>query len=244
LAAEIEPSSILLDRALPIVTERLSDMAQLIAQTQLNQKKEFDNQKKEFERLDESVKQNANMIIKRVAGCFAAISKGLSTESDSELPPETVDSGVVENVQLQMPLPLTLPLALATTQVSTFKMNRKITTIKDAWEEYDSGIAYPGSVKLAVRDLELLHGTKWRSNPTDMKFFQRRNILYQFIMRLSDLHPNLEELLITMDQMRGEKSLSKYVADLNAYKKANPENYVADWYQNHYEPFVALQALQ
>ncbi len=56
-------------------------------------------------------------------------------------------------------------------EIPQYKMSRTIFTITDTWREWETGIL---PEMLAVKTLEERYGTKWRRNPTETKFFNRR----------------------------------------------------------------------
>jgi len=62
-------------------------------------------------------------------------------------------------------------------RVPVYVMSRSITTFKQVWKEYNTGLDNGP----AVKDLEAIHKTKWRKDATERKFFQRRLVLYQGI---------------------------------------------------------------
>ncbi|OWZ22012.1 Short-chain dehydrogenase [Phytophthora megakarya] len=49
-------------------------------------------------------------------------------------------------------------------------MNRKITSVRELWEEWHHGLMHQPSVEY----LETKYGTKWRSSTKESKFFSRR----------------------------------------------------------------------
>lgn len=94
--------------------------------------------------------------------------------------------------------------------VPQYTLNRTLKTVHQVWEEYQHGIFGGPSVK----ELADTYGTKWRKDPTNSRYFLRRNILYEEMMKVSRAKGiTLEDAAHDMDKLRkdlgrGDESLS------------------------------------
>lgn len=66
--------------------------------------------------------------------------------------------------------------------IPVYRLSRSLRTVTDVWREYAEGIA--GGP--AVRDLERIHGTFWRKERKESRFFSRRNVIYGEVKRIAD----------------------------------------------------------
>jgi hypothetical protein len=66
--------------------------------------------------------------------------------------------------------------------IPVYRLSRRLRTVTDVWREYAEGIA--GGP--AVRDLERIHGTFWRKERKESRFFSRRNVIYSEVKRIAD----------------------------------------------------------
>lgn len=62
----------------------------------------------------------------------------------------------------------------------SYKMSRTICSVQDLWREWNFGL----SGRPAVKDLERSFGTKWRSNPSESRYFTGRKVIIDEIERL------------------------------------------------------------
>ena len=100
-------------------------------------------------------------------------------------------------------------------ELPCYKMSRSICTVKDLWREWTVGIA--GGQ--AVKDLEAKWGTKWRSNSTETRFFNRRR-----------------KILKKVEQLVESKECSSIDAAIAKLDNVRVENNASlDWLQKHIE---------
>lgn len=85
-------------------------------------------------------------------------------------------------------------------------MSRTIQSVHDLWREWDVGL---GVGKPAVKNLEDV-GRSWHNNTTDKRFFDRRKIIINEIIRLvsSNVCVDHSAAVKKLDQQRSNKSLN------------------------------------
>ena len=78
-----------------------------------------------------------------------------------------------------------------------FSMNRNISTVHDAWNEYATGLRdnNTGLLLPSIKALESV-GSKWRKSNTETQFFMRRKPLWQLIEKLLTSSSPLDKEII------------------------------------------------
>ncbi|KAL9932371.1 hypothetical protein V8E36_008850 [Tilletia maclaganii] len=67
-------------------------------------------------------------------------------------------------------------------QQPTYRMSRSLSSITDVWKEWEEGL----NGETSVRQLEKLHGARWRSTPTERKFYSNRKRLVDAIEKQAE----------------------------------------------------------
>ena len=85
----------------------------------------------------------------------------------------------------QQPVPSTDSSGSSRPHPSTeYKLSRRLRTVVEAWQEHEEGL----SGGPAVQRLELQHGTAWRKDRTESKYFSRRKVLYDEVRSIADMN--------------------------------------------------------
>jgi hypothetical protein len=95
---------------------------------------------------------------------------------------------------------------LAQNSAPHYKMSRAIRTVNDLWREWKQGIgAFP-----SIEQLENNWGTRWRSDPTESKFYNRRKTIIKEIQRLvsSSEQRTYDDAVKKLENIRVAKKLS------------------------------------
>lgn len=133
--------------------------------------------------IDQNVKKCAKLAVKMLRIVSSATQEALNeldedSVSDTEIVPveinqqssQLVSRGERSNHRLN---PMNVP---------QYKMSRTLSTVSDVWEEWDVGLE---PEYIAVKGLEARHGTKWRQDKTESRFFYRRYMIIQEIERMA-----------------------------------------------------------
>jgi hypothetical protein len=117
--------------------------------------------------------------------------------------------GVEQTTNAQPELPNNVAAASSNTANTTicdsngmliFKMNRSITTVKDAWKEYEHGSIDNNNISWpAIKYLDETKGDQWRGtkSSTEGKFYDRRIPLWKSIQELIRKDGLTEEIAIS-----------------------------------------------
>jgi hypothetical protein len=104
--------------------------------------------------------------------------------------------------------------------MSHYKMSRFLTTVQDVWREWSVGLG-PNP---AVSAMEKTWGTRWRSNPTESRFFNRRKVIVDEIGRLVSTEEvnNFDEAIRKLENRRraNDESLNWLQKAILVEKKA------------------------
>jgi hypothetical protein len=86
-----------------------------------------------------------------------------------------------------------------------YKMCRALETVSEVWREYSEG--FGGNV--SVENLENSYGTRWRKDENERRFFNRRNVIYQEIKKISrERGVSCGEAAVFLEQKRNIMGLS------------------------------------
>ena len=129
---------------------------------------------------------------------------------------ESFNSPLEESMYVVSSAPPMVPHINLTTMQSpvlpTYKMSRKLHTVRQAWLEYESGL----DGRTSVKSIELQFGTAWRQDKSEAKFYQRRVPLYRAIdLLLSESSFNSHDLAVDfVENLKGSRSLRSLCDDL------------------------------
>jgi hypothetical protein len=111
-----------------------------------------------------------------------------------------------------------------------FKMNRNITTIYDAWKEWNYGSTTADNIFIPpLRDIEAQLGSKWRGgfSTVEGNFFSRRKSLLDVMQIMMTEGIPEEEAIQILDEVAKEKKL-KYIRQTCDYLHIILKNYSND----------------
>lgn len=92
--------------------------------------------------------------------------------------------------------------------IPQYSPDRNICTVKELWKEWKEGLISP---MFAMEKLEAKYKAGWRSNPTDSKFFTRRKIIIDEIVRLTGTKKYSEQEAVEMlDRYAKDNQVSLY----------------------------------
>jgi hypothetical protein len=100
---------------------------------------------------------------------------------------------------LQASVQSSAPTSNENVQAHSFKMNRKISTIPDLFEEYYNGC----NGKPSVSEMDQNHGSSWRTTDADRQFYSRRMRIISGVLGYSTLKKvSLEDAVRTLESRR------------------------------------------
>ncbi|KAG1444101.1 hypothetical protein G6F56_010431 [Rhizopus delemar] len=83
--------------------------------------------------------------------------------------------------------------------IPVYHLDRTLKTVDEVWKEYSVGIKRGPAVEM----LELEHGTLWRKDRTEARYFGRRNVIYKEIKRMAnELNISNEEAAGNIERTR------------------------------------------
>ncbi|KAG1445642.1 hypothetical protein G6F56_009841 [Rhizopus delemar] len=90
---------------------------------------------------------------------------------------------------------LSFPIA----PIPVYRLDRTLKTVDEVWKEYSVGIKGGPAVEM----LEFEHGTLWRKDRTEARYFSRRNVIYKEIKRMAnELNISNEEAARNIERTR------------------------------------------
>lgn len=90
---------------------------------------------------------------------------------------------------------LSFPIA----PIPVYRLDRTLKTVDDVWKEYSVGIKGGPAVEM----LEFEHGTLWRKDRTEARYFSRRNVIYKEVKRMAnELNISNEEAARNIERTR------------------------------------------
>jgi hypothetical protein len=194
-----EPSSLLLAQAFPLVANSLSriethsaifsrDLAKLTASSEAINSK--------LDSYHVSVERKDNQLRHQLSTIFTSIGKGISPgiEYPTNTQPDLLNniaagSGNTTNTTI-----------CESNDTLIFKMNRSITSVKDAWMEYEhGGVDNNNTPWPAIKYLDETKGDQWRGTKSSKegKFYDRRIPLWKSIQALMTKDGLPEEMAIS-----------------------------------------------
>jgi hypothetical protein len=89
--------------------------------------------------------------------------------------------------------------------VPLYKLDRNLCSVEDVWREYAIGF----SGNLSVQSLEQQHGTKWRKDRAESRFYNRRKEFYDYIKdKAQEDQTSCEEIARRLEVIRKESGLT------------------------------------
>ena len=159
--------------------------------------------------LDKIPQQDTSISIRQhISNAFADAATALGVAR-----PTTIDTQPSATTQTPIHPTASLPTPPEQTERSQpqyGRMSRQLYTVHHAWKEYVEGIDGGPS----IRALEEEHGTRWRMNSSDSKFFMRRKPLYDCIQILQSQGFIENDAVAYLENLKGPNRSLRSLCDL------------------------------